>query len=91
MRLALFRRLCLIAALVALCVVVLGAWVRLSHAGLGCPDWPGCYGHSNPLSADEPIRAAETALPSGPATATSCSAPITSGPTISTAVCAARR
>jgi heme a synthase len=34
-----------IAALVALCVIVLGAYVRLSHAGLGCPDWPGCYGH----------------------------------------------
>jgi len=28
----------------ALCVVVLGAYVRLSDAGLGCPDWPGCYG-----------------------------------------------
>ena len=32
------------ATLVALCVVVLGAYVRLSDAGLGCPDWPGCYG-----------------------------------------------
>ena len=29
----------------ALFVVVLGAFVRLSDAGLGCPDWPGCYGH----------------------------------------------
>lgn len=29
----------------ALVVIVLGAWVRLSDAGLGCPDWPGCYGH----------------------------------------------
>ena len=29
----------------ALCVVVFGAYVRLSNAGLGCPDWPGCYGH----------------------------------------------
>ena len=28
----------------ALCVVILGAYVRLSDAGLGCPDWPGCYG-----------------------------------------------
>ncbi len=33
-----------IATVVALCVVVLGAYVRLSDAGLGCPDWPGCYG-----------------------------------------------
>lgn len=32
------------AVAVALCVVVLGAYVRLSDAGLGCPDWPGCYG-----------------------------------------------
>ncbi len=30
--------------MLALCVVVLGAYVRLSDAGLGCPDWPGCYG-----------------------------------------------
>lgn len=29
----------------AFCVIVLGAWVRLTDAGLGCPDWPGCYGH----------------------------------------------
>ena len=31
--------------LLALTVIVLGAYVRLSDAGLGCPDWPGCYGH----------------------------------------------
>ncbi len=31
--------------LLALGVIVLGAYVRLSDAGLGCPDWPGCYGH----------------------------------------------
>lgn len=31
--------------LLALCVVVLGAYTRLTDAGLGCPDWPGCYGH----------------------------------------------
>ena len=34
-----------IALLLALIVVVLGAYTRLSDAGLGCPDWPGCYGH----------------------------------------------
>ena len=40
-----FDRLLLATALLALVVVVLGAFVRLSDAGLGCPDWPGCYGH----------------------------------------------
>ncbi|MCX7628487.1 MAG: COX15/CtaA family protein [Methylophilaceae bacterium] len=38
-------RLALVAACLAFCVVVLGAYVRLSDAGLSCPDWPGCYGH----------------------------------------------
>jgi cytochrome c oxidase assembly protein subunit 15 len=52
-RVQLFRRIALIAALLAFCVIVLGAWVRLSAAGLGCPDWPGCYGH---LTVDEAAR-----------------------------------
>jgi len=43
-----FRRLALAGALLAAAVVVLGAWVRLTDAGLGCPDWPGCYGHFYP-------------------------------------------
>ena len=33
-----------VTTILALLVIVLGAYVRLSHAGLGCPDWPGCYG-----------------------------------------------
>jgi cytochrome c oxidase assembly protein subunit 15 len=48
-RLYWFRRLALAGALLAAGVVVLGAWVRLTDAGLGCPDWPGCYGHIYPL------------------------------------------
>jgi len=46
-----FRRLALAGAVLAGCVVVLGAWVRLTDAGLGCPDWPGCYGHPYPEAA----------------------------------------
>jgi cytochrome c oxidase assembly protein subunit 15 len=38
--------------LLCLVVVVLGAWVRLTDAGLGCPDWPGCYGHVTPAAAE---------------------------------------
>jgi cytochrome c oxidase assembly protein subunit 15 len=47
-RLQMFRRLALAGAVLAAVVVVLGAWVRLTAAGLGCPDWPGCYGHVYP-------------------------------------------
>jgi cytochrome c oxidase assembly protein subunit 15 len=47
-RLFWFRRLALAGAALAATVVVLGAWVRLTDAGLGCPDWPGCYGHFYP-------------------------------------------
>ena len=66
MNLTLFRRLCLVAPLVALCVVVLGAWVRLSHAGLGCPDWPGCYGHLTVGQALENAEHANAAFPERP-------------------------
>jgi cytochrome c oxidase assembly protein subunit 15 len=41
----LYRCLLVLATLLAFGVVGLGAFVRLSDAGLGCPDWPGCYGH----------------------------------------------
>jgi cytochrome c oxidase assembly protein subunit 15 len=45
------RRLCVAGLVLCFTVVVLGAYVRLSAAGLGCPDWPGCYGHLSPLGA----------------------------------------
>jgi len=66
MKLTLFRRLCLLATLVTLCVIVLGAWVRLEDAGLGCPDWPGCYGHLTVGSAVENADAANAAFPERP-------------------------
>jgi cytochrome c oxidase assembly protein subunit 15 len=49
----LIRRLALVGVLLCLTVVVLGAWVRLTDAGLGCPDWPGCYGHVTPAGAEK--------------------------------------
>ena len=45
------RRLALTGVLLCFVVVVLGAYVRLTAAGLGCPDWPGCYGHLTPSGA----------------------------------------
>ncbi|MFA6987205.1 MAG: COX15/CtaA family protein, partial [Arenimonas sp.] len=41
-----FHRLAWIAVLLALTIVVFGAFVRLSNAGLSCPDWPTCYGRA---------------------------------------------
>ena len=66
MSLTTFRRLCFCGALLALGVVVLGAYVRLSHAGLGCPDWPGCYGHLTVSQAVENAHAANQAYPDRP-------------------------
>ena len=64
------RKLTWVTAFLTLDLIMFGSFTRLTDSGLGCPDWPGCYGHSNPLSAGEQIRAAETALPSGPVTMT---------------------
>jgi cytochrome c oxidase assembly protein subunit 15 len=49
-------------------LIVFGAFTRLTDSGLGCPDWPGCYGTSNPFHALTDIRQAESALPTGPVT-----------------------
>src|ERR1700678_2958487 len=56
----LIRAVAIAAFSLCLCGVVLGAYVRLSNAGLGCPDWPGCYGHFTPAgaAADRPATAA---------------------------------
>lgn len=63
-----FRRLIAATAVTTFVLIILGAYVRLSDAGLGCPDWPGCYGNLTPHHSTEEIRAAEAALPGGPVT-----------------------
>ncbi len=50
-------------ALLAFCVVMLGAYTRLSDAGLGCPDWPGCYGHLTVPEQRHEVDAANAAFP----------------------------
>jgi cytochrome c oxidase assembly protein subunit 15 len=49
-------------------LVLFGAFTRLTDSGLGCPDWPGCYGHASPVGAQQHISAAQTAMPTGPVT-----------------------
>ncbi len=49
-------------------LVVFGAFTRLTDSGLGCPDWPGCYGEASPIAAHADIHAAQTAQPTGPVT-----------------------
>ncbi|WP_027475920.1 COX15/CtaA family protein [Curvibacter gracilis] len=49
-------------------LVLFGAFTRLTDSGLGCPDWPGCYGHASPLGAQAPIAQAQQAMPTGPVT-----------------------
>jgi cytochrome c oxidase assembly protein subunit 15 len=49
-------------------LIIFGAFTRLSDSGLGCPDWPGCYGTSNPWDAIGEIKLAEAAMPTGPVT-----------------------
>lgn len=49
-------------------LVLFGAFTRLSDSGLGCPDWPGCYGSASPVGAKVHISAAQDAMPSGPVT-----------------------
>jgi len=49
-------------------LIVFGAFTRLTDSGLGCPDWPGCYGVSNPFHALGEIQQAESTMPTGPVT-----------------------
>jgi cytochrome c oxidase assembly protein subunit 15 len=65
-RYRLFRRLALAGVVLTFAVVVLGAWVRLSDAGLGCPDWPGCYGHLSVDDAASNVAVINEAFPHRP-------------------------
>ena len=49
-------------------LVLFGAFTRLTDSGLGCPDWPGCYGHASPIGARDDIAAAQAEMPTGPVT-----------------------
>ena len=61
-----YRNLILATLILTFGVVSLGAYVRLSDAGLGCPDWPGCYGKVTPKHAAEHIEAELAVSPDGP-------------------------
>ncbi|MBU1442639.1 MAG: COX15/CtaA family protein [Gammaproteobacteria bacterium] len=49
-------------------LTLFGAFTRLSDSGLGCPDWPGCYGNASPVGARHDIAMAQAAQPTGPVT-----------------------
>ena len=49
-------------------LTLFGAFTRLTDSGLGCPDWPGCYGNASPLGARHEIAMAQAAQPTGPVT-----------------------
>jgi len=63
-----YRKLIWITLFLTFDLIMFGAFTRLTDSGLGCPDWPGCYGHANPLQAHAHISAAAALLPDGPVT-----------------------
>jgi cytochrome c oxidase assembly protein subunit 15 len=63
-----YRKLAWVIAFFTFDLIVFGGFTRLTDSGLGCPDWPGCYGEANPFLAHEHIAAAEALMPTGPVT-----------------------
>ncbi len=63
-----YRKLAWVIVFFTFDLIVFGGFTRLTDSGLGCPDWPGCYGEANPFLAHEHIAAAEALMPTGPVT-----------------------
>ena len=63
-----YRKLAWITLFLTFDLVMFGAFTRLTDSGLGCPDWPGCYGHASPSQAHERISSAQALMPTGPVT-----------------------
>ena len=62
------RALTVLATFLTFDLILIGALTRLTDSGLGCPDWPGCYGSASPIGAKAEILAAQAAMPTGPVT-----------------------
>ena len=63
-----YRKLVFITWFLTLDLIMFGSFVRLADAGLGCPDWPGCYGALSPIGAMNDIKQAVIEMPYGPVT-----------------------
>jgi len=55
-----YRKLVWVTLFLTFDLIMFGAFTRLTDSGLGCPDWPGCYGHADPMRAHADISAAAT-------------------------------
>ena len=61
-----FRKLVWVTTFLTMDLVMFGGFTRLTDSGLGCPDWPGCYGTASPFIAHAAIHAAHSLMPTGP-------------------------